>query len=213
MKFNSSYVCLNFVYIIKETPPLKLSGEVVNTPPPESTEQQRIRLDHFRNPWIRDLAGNASRLQRPERASQPEQPRPVVGRLSKSRTAVFTERPPSHSPPNVVKLADFVPPATNKDRFYHPYSPRPTRPRQRSITPPGYPESEVDNYVPRLEDCTVRSEVSECEYQPQKEPPVEKEQEAPVRNWRVRNTKTNTVRYIDSNDLLQPESSLENNFS
>ena len=105
-----------------------------------------------------------------------------------------------------MKLADFVPPSTIMDGFYHPYSPRPARPQHRSITPPGYPESEEDDFIPRLEDCMVRSEVGDCDYQPEEEPSVERQQEAPVRNWRIRNTKTNAVRYVTSNDWFRPES-------
>jgi len=105
-----------------------------------------------------------------------------------------------------VKLADFVPPSTSKDRFYHPYSPRPARPQHRSITPPGYPESEEDDFIPRLDVCMVRSEVGDSsDYQPEEEPPVERQHEAPVRNWRIRNTKPNAVRYVASNDRFRPE--------
>ena len=131
--------------------------------------------------------------------------RPAQDRQSRSRIPVVNKQPPSRSSrPAVVKPSDFIPP-TGKDRFYHPYSPRPVRLRQRSITPPGYPESEEDEFIPRLEDCTVRSEVGDCDYQPEEEPQVEKEQEPPVRNWRIRNTKTKAVRHVASSELFRPE--------
>ncbi|EFX70025.1 hypothetical protein DAPPUDRAFT_113101 [Daphnia pulex] len=190
----------------KEPPPLKPCGEEVNIPVPDRIEPQRICLDIFRNPWSRDPTGKPSRLQRPERASQLElRPRPAQGRQSSSRAPVVNKPPPFRpSPPAVMKLAEFIPP-TGQDRFYHPYSPRPVRLRPRSITPPGHPESEEDDFTPQLEDCTVRSEVGDCDYQPEEEPQVEKEQEAPVRNWRIRNTKTKVVRHVASNELFRPE--------
>ena len=51
----------------------------------------------------------------------------------------------------------------------------------------------------------VRSEVGDCDYQPEEEPPVERQKKAPVRNRRIRNTKTNAVRYVASNDRFRPE--------
>ncbi|EFX78079.1 hypothetical protein DAPPUDRAFT_246653 [Daphnia pulex] len=134
---------------MNQPPPLEISGKEVNIPVPDRIEPQRIRLDNFRNPWSRDLTGKPSRLQRPERASQPDQrPRPAKDRPSRSRIPVVDKQPPSRSSrPAVVKPSDFIPP-TGKDRFYHPYSPRPVRLRQRSITPPGYPESEEDEFIP-----------------------------------------------------------------
>ena len=162
-------------------------------------------MDNFRNPWSRDLSGNA--LQHPTPAIPRERPRLAKDRQGRSRTPVSVNPPPSRSPPPaVIKLADSVPPSASKDRFYHPHSPRPARLRQRSTTPPGYPESEEDDFIPRLEDCTVRSEVGDCDYQPEDDPPAEREPVPPIRNWRIRNTKTKAVRYVDSEELFKPES-------
>jgi hypothetical protein len=184
---------------------LELAVEVVNIPSPDQIGPQRIRLDSFRNPWSRDLSGNA--LQHPTRAIQRERPRRAKDRFGAfwQGTPVLANPPPCRSPPPaVIKLADFVPPSTSKDHFYHPYSPSPARPQQRSITPPGYPESEEDDFIPLLEDCTVRSEVGDCDHQPDDDPQAEREPEPTIRNWRIRNTKTKAVRYVDSNELFKP---------
>ena len=141
-------------------------------------------MDNFRNPWSRDLSGNA--LQHPTPAIPRERPRLAKDRQGRSRTPVLANPPSSRSPPPaVIKLADFAPPSASKDRFYHPYSPRQARPHQRSITPPGYPESEEDNFIHRLEDCTVRSEVGDCDYEPDDDPPAEREPVPLIRNWRI----------------------------
>ncbi|EFX75889.1 hypothetical protein DAPPUDRAFT_322926 [Daphnia pulex] len=74
---------------INQPPPLKPSGKEVNIPVPDRIEPQRIPLDNFRNPWSHDLAGKASRLQRQERTSQPDQrPRSAQVHQSRSRISV-----------------------------------------------------------------------------------------------------------------------------
>ena len=52
----------------------------------------------------------------------------------------------------------------------------------------------------------MRSEVGDCDYQPEDDPPAEREPVPPIRNWRIRNTKTKAVRYVDSEELFKPES-------
>ncbi|KAK4006577.1 hypothetical protein OUZ56_011743 [Daphnia magna] len=146
-------------------PPL----EPISQPQAADPTQRRIRLDYFRSAGGRDTD------------TPPQPPEALRAALVKSAQSRRKTGP---------RLVDFVsPPSPKKPRFYRPYSPRPVEQLPDPPTPPGVPESELDDFVPNLDDCEVRSEVGETEVEP-----AHVEPEQPAKTWRIRNTRTQIVR-------------------
>jgi hypothetical protein len=104
-------------------------------------------------------------------------------------------------------LPDFVPPPISRRVLYRPHY-RWRSPTKWSPTPPGEPESEVEDFIPDLSDFEVRSEVghSSEDEAPELTVPPPPAPTSPLRRVvRIRKTKTNKTRCVVLDKLFRSE--------